>query len=95
MEVDDHQEVVATNPPAPPGRTHLHPPTNPPPRCPIPEHAAANDGENEVFLGHAAEGTGSGAPDREATLRWASSAAGQRARGVWSGGLPHGRRHPR
>ncbi len=28
----------------------LHPPT-PPPRWPVPEHAAANDGEIEVFRG--------------------------------------------
>ncbi len=27
-----------------------------PPRCPVLEHAAANDGEIEVFLGHATEG---------------------------------------
>ncbi len=78
MEVDDHQEVVATNPRHPQGeRTCTLRPT-PPPRCPVPEHAAANDGKNEVLLGHAAEGTASGASDREATLRWASSAAGQR-----------------
>ncbi len=36
--------------------TRLHPPTNPSPRCPVPEHAPANDGEIEVLLGHAAEG---------------------------------------
>ncbi len=76
MEVDDHQEVVATNP-----RHHQGERTctlRPPVPCPVPEHAAANDGEIEAFLGHAAEGTGSDASDREATLRWASSAAGQR-----------------
>ncbi len=38
----------------------------------------ANDCENEVLLGHAAAETGSGAPDREPTLPWASSAEGQR-----------------
>ncbi len=47
-----------------PAENALAPSDPPPPRCPVPQHAAVNDGEHEVLLGHAAEGTASGAADR-------------------------------